>query len=62
MAICERTKQDWIQEYAERILKAWQNWQGPLGQVDDSYIEQVKKELDSQFDDPLKRSLIETTY
>ena len=62
MAVTELTKQEWVLEYSTRILKMWQNHEGPLGTVDEQYIEQLKKELDTLFDDPLIRQLIETTY
>jgi len=55
------TKEQWLEEYAGRVLKIWHIWQGPLG-VDDHYIEQLKLQLNEFFDDPLKRDLIETTY
>lgn len=56
------TKDAWVNEYAHRILTLWQQWKGPLGGADGAYIEKLKEDLDEQFDDPLKRSLIESTY
>ncbi len=61
MATIEITKEAWVDTYSERILLVWQQLQGPLG-IDDQYSQQVKDQLDDFFDDPLKRSLIETTY
>ena len=55
------TKEAWVEEYAKRIFKIWQTWQGPLG-VCESYEEHLKEELDHKFDDPLKRSFIEMNY
>jgi len=61
MSTVEQTKQAWVDEYAERILRVWLNLKSPLG-VDGQYSKQVKDQLDEYFDDPLKRGLIETTY
>jgi len=61
MLTAEITKQDWIDTYAGRIFKTWQSRQTPFA-IDESYIEQLKKQLSDQFEDPLKRSLIETSY
>ena len=55
------TKQEWIAEYAGRILFTWRRWQGPLG-IDDAYLEQLEEQLGKQFDDPLKRQLVEMSY
>ena len=62
MPTMQLTKDDWVQKYAQRILQMWQNWQGPLGKVDEKYIRQIETELQDQFDDPLKRAMIEATY
>ena len=62
MATVEITKEDWIRNYAGRIFAMWRKRQGPLGEVDEKYIEQLKEQLSNQFDDPLKRALIENTY
>ena len=62
MAAIKITKEDWIEDYACRIFEMWRKRQGPLGQVDEKYIEQLKEQLSNQFDDPLKRALIENTY
>jgi len=61
MSTADVTKQAWVEEYAERILRVWHNLQGPFG-IDGQYSNQVKDQLDEYFDDPLKRGLIETTY
>lgn len=61
MSTADATKQDWVNKYAERILRVWDNLKGPLG-IDGQYSNQVKNQLDEYFDDPLKRGLIEMTY
>ena len=61
MSTVDVTKQDWVNKYAERILRVWHSLHGPLG-IDGQYSNQVKNQLDEYFDDPLKRGLIETTY
>ena len=55
------SKEQWLDEYADRILKIWQNWETPLG-VDDKYNLTVRKQLSEYFDDPLKKELIESSY
>lgn len=62
MQTAKLTKEDWIQKYAMRVLEMWQSWQGPLGCVDEKYINQIKSELSEQFEDPLKRAMVEATY
>ena len=57
----EIAKETWVEEYSRRIFKIWQGWQGPLG-VSEQYIEHLKDELCKQYDDPLKRSMIEMNY
>jgi len=61
MSAVDLKKQDWVNKYAERILRVWLNLKSPLG-IDRQYSRQVKDQLDEYFDDPLKRGLIETTY
>ena len=55
------TKQDWIDIYADRMLHTFDKWQSPLG-IDPNYSEVLKKQIEDYYDDPLKRSLIETSY
>ena len=55
------TKKAWIEEYAKRIFELWQSWQGPLG-VSIEYMEHLKEELSHQYDDELKRSMVELNY
>ena len=54
-------KQLWIELYSERICRLWQQWRTQLG-VSQEYSEQLKRDLDGFYDDPLKKKLIETTY
>lgn len=62
MTILATTKEVWIEEYALKILGMWQINHTPLGRVDDGYLAKLKEDLAGYFDDPLKRSLIETSY
>ena len=61
MSGAEMSKEVWIKEYADRIFTIWKKWQGPLG-VSQEYMSHLKEELGRQFDDPLKRSMIELNY
>ena len=54
-------KNEWIQKYSEKMLKAWKSWQGALG-IADGYIEQIKGDLSILYDNALERSFIENTY
>ncbi len=62
MTTTEIAKENWVAEYADRILEMWRKRQGPLGRVSEQYIEKLREDLAEDFDDPLKRELIETTY
>jgi hypothetical protein len=55
------TKEAWVEKYARRIFELWQNWQGPLG-VSGEYIGHLKEELGRQYEDQLKRSMVELNY
>ncbi|AQT69509.1 hypothetical protein STSP2_02700 [Anaerohalosphaera lusitana] len=55
------TKAGWIDKHARSILMLWAGMQSPLD-VDPNYLQHIKEELESCFEDPLKRSLIETSY
>ena len=57
-----KTKEDWIEKYVTCILKLWQDWQEPLASSAEEYIEHIKEELRYQYDDPLKRSMVELNY
>lgn len=54
-------KAAWIRQYSSRIVGVWRRWEGPLG-VDREYEQKVRDDLETWFDDPLKRELIEETY
>ena len=54
-------KNKWASEYAKRILNNYLTWQTPLG-VDRGYMEKIKQDLMEDFENPLKKSLIEETY
>jgi hypothetical protein len=61
METLTNTRQDWVDNYANRILRTFDKWRSPLG-VDPDYRTVVKKQLEGYFEDPLKKSLIETSY
>ena len=54
-------KRKWLQKYSRRLLRLWRQRQTPLG-VPPVYIGQIEKDLARFYDDPLKRTFIETTY
>ncbi len=61
MPKAEMTESEWVKEYAQRILEAWQNQPCPLG-IDEGYSRHLQEELRKYFVDPLKRALIEMSY
>ena len=54
-------REEWIQHYADRMLKLWLKWQTRLGVACD-YVERLKADLAEFYDEPLKRMFIEATY
>ncbi len=62
MTAIETAKENWVAVYADRILEMWRKRQSPLGRVSEQYIEKLREDLPEDFDDPVKRELIETTY
>ena len=62
MTTLAMTKEGWIEEHALKILNMWQLSHTPLGKVDDEYLTKLRVDLSDYFDDPLKKSLIETSY
>ena len=54
-------KKEWIQHYANRMLKLWLTWQTPLG-VAREFVEQLKLNLEEFYGEPLKKMFIEATY
>ena len=61
MATLELTQQEWVEQYAGKMMACWQNWQGPLG-IDENYKQTLTAQLAASFAEPLKRDLIERTY
>ncbi len=57
----EDVKKSWIAEYAKRILSQLTKWKTPLG-IDEEYKNQIESDLESFYEDPLKKQLIEQTY
>ena len=55
------SKNEWAHHHATKIHAFWLQWQSPLG-IAYNYIEQIKNDLMEFYDDPLKRTFIETTY
>ena len=61
MISTKNEKQQWVREYAERIIMLWQD-QHPHFPIDQKYILHLSEQLSDFFDDNLKKELIETTY
>lgn len=61
MTTLELTQQEWVEQYADKMMACWKNWQGPLG-VDEAYKQVLTQQLAASFAEPLKRDLIERTY
>lgn len=56
-----QSKNDWVQRYADRVFALWLSRQTCLG-VARQYIERLRADLGRYYEDPLKRTFIETTY
>ena len=56
-----KTKEGWIEKYVKRIVELWQEWHGSQ-EVSAEYIEHLKEELGQQYDNQLKRSMVELNY
>ena len=54
-------KEDWIQLYTSRILKAWFHQDAPLG-LAWAYANWIHKDLSECYRKPLMRAFIEETY
>jgi len=54
-------KREWLQRYSRHLLDQWFKWQTPLG-VALTYAAQIREDLAAFYEDPLKRTFIETTY
>jgi hypothetical protein len=61
MTTLEQTQQEWVEQYADKMMTCWQKWQGPLG-IDEGYKKTLTRQLAACFAEPLKRDLIERTY
>ena len=61
MTTTDTTKDQWVTEYAQRILTLWQAQQPPLG-IDTEYAQNIEQQLETWFENPLKKDLIEATY
>ena len=61
IANSDTDKKRWLQEYSNRLLKLWLQWQTTLG-VTSTYAEKIKEDLAVFYEDPLKRMFIEATY
>ncbi|UCD49238.1 MAG: hypothetical protein JSW27_17110 [Phycisphaerales bacterium] len=54
-------KEDWIQLYTRRILRAWFHQEAPLG-LALTYANWIRQDLSRCYHDPLTRAFIEETY
>ncbi len=54
-------KKKWVQKYSHRLIRLWLRQQTPFG-VARAYAEHIKECLTEFYEDPLKRTFIETTY
>jgi hypothetical protein len=55
------TKQEWIQLYTSRILRAWFRQNAPLG-LAWTYADWIRRDLSNAYSHPLTRAFIEETY
>ena len=60
-AVSALAREDWIGRYTERILRAWFQWEGPLG-LAESYANWIRRELSAFHGQPLMKAFIERTF
>lgn len=56
----EKEKQVWAEEHARRLQFRFQQWQKPLGINGEEYGKYLVQELSDYYDEPLRKSLIES--
>ena len=56
----EHEKKGWVEKHAQRLEFRFEQWQKPLGIDSDEYLRYLTEELETYYDDPLHRSLIES--
>jgi 2-keto-4-pentenoate hydratase/2-oxohepta-3-ene-1,7-dioic acid hydratase in catechol pathway len=54
-------KKKWVKKYSHRLIRLWLRQQTPFC-VARAYAEHIKECLTEFYEDPLKRTFIETTY
>ena len=54
-------KEDWIQRYTSRVLRAWFHQEAPLG-LASTYANWIRQDLSECYAKPLRRAFIEETY
>ena len=57
----ESDKSKWADFYASRILQAWKHLDPPV-EIEEDYAKRLATDLAAFYDDPLKKTLIESTY
>lgn len=60
-SVSHQGKIDWVQRYADQMFALWLARQTCLG-VARQYIERLRADLGQYYEDPLKKTFIETTY
>ncbi|HEC01903.1 MAG TPA: hypothetical protein ENI81_00065 [Phycisphaerales bacterium] len=53
-------RQRWAEEHASRLRNLWERWQKPLGIDSQEYYRYAMEDLLACYDDPLRRSFIES--
>jgi hypothetical protein len=61
MEVSADTKRNWVVKHAESIISSFDKWKSPLG-ISPEYHQLIEEQLSKDYDNPLKRSLIETSY
>lgn len=57
--LADSKKHGWAQEHACKLEFRFEQWQKPLGIDGEEYLKYLAEELESCYDDPLQKSLIE---
>jgi len=57
----QQSKEAWVEHYANQILRLLSAWGSCLG-VSRQYLVLLRQELTESYEQPLRKSFIETTY
>ena len=55
-----KEKEEWAEKHARLFQRRFEQWQKPFGIDSEEYLRHLRKDLIDFYEDPLKKSLIES--